>query len=44
MDDPSLASEMIKLLRDELERIREQIREERSVSREVNVSLTFLNA
>ncbi|KAL1952054.1 hypothetical protein VTO73DRAFT_1203 [Trametes versicolor] len=36
MDDPGLASEMIKLLRDELERIREQIREARSLSREVN--------
>lgn len=32
MDDPSLASEMIKLLRDELERIRAQIRDARAVS------------
>ncbi|OJT12679.1 hypothetical protein TRAPUB_10777 [Trametes pubescens] len=34
MDDPGLASEMIQLLRDELERIRAQIREGQSVRKE----------
>lgn len=39
MDDSGLASEMIQLLRDELERIRAQIREGQSIRKEEQVSL-----